>query len=623
MTGPQTSTSTIITYNGVTMYDVLTEGIEYINESDPSGVDPLFLRVRATFTAYVHLHGQINENIQPGTGLALTDGSDLPTGWNNPVGAAVYEQLVQPRRRFVMKVAGKTMFNIWPSVVRGNGANQPGAPASPTQSESPNGFREDIDNGPKPEVTIQRIIGNSTMQIRFSVSFAIIASDEYAYNSQYNAGLIGFKWWFTENLDGQDYRTTRTTFGWLRVRNHRFNPFDVLRNAFVMPPLVYGFKRERISIQSSPDMLTLNFTVTDVEEHYAPPSPATWWRLRHRISTPEMGGAIVESTVSLDLKAPKTVPKQNLFWLATRIIDNRTKLIESINAGDNGAFMYRGSFEDDITGGGLSAEINYKHHPKSDDPSHSVLNFLKAHFATPFVFDDQQQASITAPGAEDPTVTHEAPYDRFKFPRVVRTRAETGLYGALLGTPQNPPFMPQNPGTPDEEEFAEAIGESNETTAGGVGSSDEGQIAAYYTNDHERYPYMTHRVASRIEHDDGVFSFPLSGGPQRRALVQMNQGRTTRYVSADSERIEAPPTMLSMTAGFTQGGATHTLLDASIQPMNVLLAADGRHRMYRVQGVWIYDLDQMVSDVQFPAQQFHTAPQANVVLATPGSGAIV
>ena len=43
-----------IRYNGVVMYDALTDGIEYNVEYDKTGVDPIGVRIRATYTGVVH-----------------------------------------------------------------------------------------------------------------------------------------------------------------------------------------------------------------------------------------------------------------------------------------------------------------------------------------------------------------------------------------------------------------------------------------------------------------------------------------------------------------------------------------------------------------------------------------
>lgn len=594
--------TTTVIYNGVTMHDVQTEMVDYTPEYDSSGADPLYTRVQFSFVCPLRLENAPQYTSTEGLGLALNNGT-VPDAWHG-----VYERLLQPRRNFRMLIGSKTLFHIWPAATRGTGLNagirnSPGVPDAATLDDPQNnGWRKDLNNGPRTSASFLRITGTHSAYIRFRVEAHISTCDVDGYNRQSTFGILNLRWSFADDVDGTDYSTTRTTSGNLRVISPEYNPHTALRTGFVLPPLQYGFRRQSLNTSSSPDGLNIAFRMVDREERIAPPAPATSWRVRHRISSPKPGGAVVHSSLSVELSAPKNVHKHDLVARAIDIIDQKTHLIESINNRTSGAVMLNCSFDDDVTGNGLAAHLTYLHHPNNKNPKHSVLNQLLNTFGQPLTFPSQPN------------------WDPGRWPNLQPTAAATGLYNALLQDGCHPAAMPQSVqigGSPaDPYEPTEGVEDTIET-ANPQAIQDN---LDYYTTAHEQDPYMSQEMVSELSIDDGRYALPVAGGPAgvNTRMIKFHRPIYRRSIVIDAERVGAPPIMLN-SDDFVQSGAPHRNLSAIVSPLAPIVAADGRHVIYRAHGDYEYDLASAPTNVPYVRQEWHSAPASPLVLTPPGT----
>lgn len=601
------ASGTVVSYNGVTIRDVLTEDVSFRTVSDPTGVDPLYTEVTVRVRGTIHTTDTSGMAPEDRHGLSVWDehGSDLPRGI-----AYYYEQLIKPRGIFSMSIGPSQLFAVWPSMKPGTGANynKRNEPVNYTQLP---GHRPDVNNGPHTQVRIYNIIGGVSATIGLTVTFCI-EQQTPSNVRQRAAGITNLRWWFSEDITGRDNTTVRTTHGRIRVAHHDVNVHLALRLGYVLPPLQGGFHRKSVHIVESPSGLELEFTVVDEEVHLAPPAPATWWDVRHRISSPTVGGAIVESDMTVDLMAPKNVDKRDLVTLAIKIIDTKTHLLESLAAADpgvSGAILMSAHFEDHCTDGRLSAAVRFRHHPQSQDTGGSVtnsktfLNTLKEEFG-------KRITSITG-------YTYDGkPYNPDKSHVMFQTATAVGLYRALLQTSDYPVEMPQTAavlGTPDEsgEEYnSQASGAEVEVSVSAAPLDD---WSTGYSQDHERYPFMSQAVESELRTPQGSIVLPVAGGsalPGSR-VVSLHRPFCTRRITMDCERVDRPPTLLT-DASFVDDGATHTLLSKNEVPISPILSVDGRHTIYRVLADYVFALDQVPTNIPYGKVQWHNGSLASI-----------
>lgn len=605
--------TTTVTYNGITIKNVQTRGVDYSPQYDSDGVDPMFCRLSIEVVGYVFLGDDYLENYT--LGLPVTNPDGLPAAFSN-----VYEALLQPRRPFVMTIGGKTMFSIWPSATRGTGLNagsRNNPPVAPAPIEHP-GYKADVDNGPRPSCRILRIIGTKTLYVSFRVDAAVILCDDASANTHFaEAGIINFRWSTTEDISGDDFRTTRTTQGNFRVLSQNINVHEVVRRAFLIPPLQGNFRRQSINV--SPDMsgLSASFTVIDQEMHAAPPFPATKWEARHRVSNPALNSPIVDSHLDVRLWCDRKTNKQHLLGLAIRIIDSKTNILESIDhPGKSGTIMWQADFEDDITGGSLGAHIHYRHIPVTNDPDVSKqftrLNFLKQNFATPFV-------SITG-----------IDYD----PRIARvlqpTAITTGLYSILLQDGCHPAAMPQGVQFGSSPEGGPLDGQNliGDTVEPNLedeipADPDPSEIPDNNPNweqEHVDAPFMAQTVHSEIRDIGGRCAFPIAGGandePSR--VVRFHRGMIRRYIEYHAERIDKPPPVLSQADG-TIDGVEHRLLRSQVGACEPTITPDGLHMHYSIDASYEYDLAKRPANHPLPRSSWHSADVVVIPTFDPGA----
>src|SRR5690606_2432321 len=121
--------------------------------------------------------------------------------------------------------------------------------------------------------------------------------------------------WSTEDVIDQNQMTTRTYRGKLRVRNANVNPHTY--RGWVVPPLMDGFSRELMRFNSTPDGLTLEYTVVDKECCTAPSAPARKWSGLHSSSTGD--GVTFYEEVSVRVEGAKDTSKKDLIGLAVNL----------------------------------------------------------------------------------------------------------------------------------------------------------------------------------------------------------------------------------------------------------------------------------------------------------------
>lgn len=278
-----------VTYNGVVIKDVLTQSIDQTPVYSVGEVDEIFVKTTVSIKFTFHTVS--------GAGLGYHAGANLASGTE-----AVLRRLTTSRRRFTMTIGGVSLFDIAP------GATEPDVSVS--------GNIQDIDNGPRPTCKIDEINGIGVARGTFTVVFATPSCGT-------PQSVVNLRWWTSDDIDNNWY-TTRTISGRLRVANKNIGPHEM--RGLVFPPLQPGFRRDKMSFSEDPNGLALDFTITDLEVYRSAPSPASTWRGNHRISSQVPGASVVESEASVELTGAHDVHQTELILLGVKIIDAKLQL---------------------------------------------------------------------------------------------------------------------------------------------------------------------------------------------------------------------------------------------------------------------------------------------------------
>ena len=552
--------ATNITYNGVTIRDVLTEDVDYTNENDKTGVDPIFTRVRLSFHCVLH--------DLPQATLGVSHGSNIAANLNSLV-----RKLMLPRQRFTMTIGGRTLFDVQPAH---------------SKLEGPLNGR-DVNNGPKPSVKVLKILGDRTARIRFSIELAIPNCGSAG------AGYLNLRYWIADDIDG-NWRTTRIYRGRLRVASKAVTP-HAFRNV-VMPSLVAGFRRDAISLRESDDGLELDFEIRDIEQYASAPFPATKWRGNHMVVSPYDGSALCESELRVELEGPNSVHKTRLVALAASIINKKLHYLER-RASIMPIYI---AFNEDLAENKVDAVARIRH--IGEYWAYAVELGNLGNFLPPDV------NAATGPGGQF------IYYDPYRSPTPVPTASLAGIFLSFVQTPCAPAQMPQvQTGQLQHPSYGgQALGPAISITYG--------PLPAWQPNisqSHKKAAYATYRAQSQIEVTGGQLALPVARQAAAKlqdtvALVTLHPGVARRTVIIDAERIAEWPQLPKPIDFSDENGIKHTVLDHDVEPEAPPLAGDVRTNIFKASMTIIYAMSR-------PPRAGESLPVGNLPYRTPEGGA--
>lgn len=511
---------TQITYNNITIRDVLTHSVDQDIVYDIDGqVDQWY--VKTTITVKFTFH------TIDGAGLGYANGQDLAGSVSQALKA-----LMTNRRRFVMTIGGSTLFDIRP------GATVDGIVVA-------GGQKSDINNGPRPSLKIEEIIGTRVARGTFTIELAVPSCDGYSDDT---ITPINLRWWTADEVDANMY-TTRTIHGRIRTATKNNNP-HYFRH-LVFPPLQKGFKRESMSFTEAPNGLELGFTIKDVEKFRSAPSPATSWHGNHRMVSQVPGATIVESECTVTLEGAHDTPQTQLIALGVRIIDQKL-LFKKLKIGTSDSQA--------------KAQIIYY---AIDAPLHensaTVTARIRHTGSGGIAFLPQSKelgealpTDVSLVKAYDPLVWRLLPGPTAPLTTILRSK---------LQTPCNPAKMPgAGDGTPggtestgeDGGEFPVFTGDlPTEQKDPGLSEEHLEQAYTYYSMRIEDFQLtgrarMETATASSSSQDDVL-------------IVDLTRGRASRTIWVTAKRIGEAPTILDPKKEFSdENGVVHVLFHSSV-----------------------------------------------------------
>jgi hypothetical protein len=544
---------TTIVYNNVTIKNVLTDDINQEVVQDSTGVDPIYIRVTGTFTGIIHA---VSPGIPVTIGMTVQGlGTDLASGYN-----VVIDDLLQPRRPFLMMVGASALFNIVPGMV------EPGVP-NPNFGDTVPIRRTDCNHGPITSVKLLNIISANTMKIQFRIVMHLpyCDSDGTGLNS---SGALSLRFWISEDIDYTDWTTERIYQGVFRVRHMGHNVLTQIRNNFIFPGLVEGFVRRHITLSQRPNGLELDFQIRDKEVWAVPPYPATHWEAFQTVTCPRPGLAMMESEVMVRLKGDKNTSKLVLLQLLQTIMDH--KLHRTDMTYDGQSFPLFLQYRDNLPNNEVEgiARINLV------GTQHVLWNVPKEKFGHPlkapeFADYNKERAKIGSP-----------------------TACIRGLFLAFLN---NPCHISQ---LPTANEDARQIVFPGLTCT--ISTPEQGELPPYengYSSEHKSAgAYHVYRMRSRSHTNSGVIQLPFgktsgsSGSSVDTAVIlQLHQPVGQRWVDLEAERLQTWPSIPSPEEfSSNPGGIRHVIVDKTETPSAPMLSVDGKKTLYHIASRYYY-----------------------------------
>lgn len=303
---------TTISYNGVTIQDVLIENISQKKEFSPGGYDRY---VKTTITCTGTLFYTDN-NITGGFGLRLP--GSLPAGLRSTC-----DTLSEAQKNFTLSIDGVTAWNV-----RG------------VKAQSSTNANLDIDNGPKTSAKVLHVFGSHSARILFTIELSYVPCSN---NSVKEGSVIWLDFWQSVTVDDR-WMETRVYEGILRTAT-RINSVHQFQG-IVRPPLSRGFKVERMEFSESQDGLSLRFRITQKQLVQVPPFPAVKWRGTHAIEYPKPGLNTPQANISVEVNGTADTDKEALWYLCYQIMNRKLHLEEVIN--EQIALVTQLSFEEGI-----------------------------------------------------------------------------------------------------------------------------------------------------------------------------------------------------------------------------------------------------------------------------------
>jgi hypothetical protein len=525
--------STTVIYNGVLMKNVHTKRFLEEAARDDTDTDVLYHRF------IIRVMGLIYAN-QAVTTVGVSP-NVAPSATINQ--GTLRRMLLEDRKNFQMLVDDDMLLQA-------NAVNPDGGSVQ-------NPFF-DVNNGPKPRFCeVTQIVGSSLYRVEYEIEIAIIDCT----NNLNTQGVLNNRWSMHDSID-KDWYTTRIMRGRLRLANSNLNPHSF--RAWCIPALQPNFKRENIDVVSSPDQLTLDYTIVDRQVFAAAPAPATTWSGTHIVSTGDGVNSVGEVNVSVT--GPPKAAKGDLIDLCAQICTAKLQLLSVKNVLQQAAIIDH--LEDNTVE--MRVEVLL-------DPGENPY----AIFPLPIGTLGQPLDPAQFPNY-DPAISQPMP--------LYGQCTTAGLLVAALQSPcDNDHRVPQS-STLSSKGDKSGQSSGTATTIQIKELAEDEQVAEDYSSSDEEALYTHYKISSTYGSPQGILQLPLSASDLEGttcAFIQICQPTCWRVVKIEAERYGAAPEFPPPAA--TQiGNIQVSVLDYKLAPEAPQLSADGVTKRYRTTAEYTY-----------------------------------
>lgn len=533
---------TNLKYGDVTIINCLTRKFEETAVYDESGTDLLYHQFRIRVVGYCHSSGASAR-------VGVTTNVPFRTATSSQT--ALRTALMEPRKSFQFTVNGQTLL---------------AAAANGNRLVPPWG---DLNNGPKPQqCVVVKIAGAALYQVEFEIEVCVLECNENTNSS----GVLSNRWSMSDVID-ESFYTTRTITGKLRVVAAELNAQSF--RSFVIPPLQLGFRRQSISIVTTPDGLTMEYNIVDVEMYAAPPFPGCKWEATHTVSTTDGVGISVE--LNILLVGAKDTPKKDLIQACTMLAMSRC------DRNSKGHQIESAAIVDHMHENAVEMRLVVRQQP---DKSLAL-----------YAFDELNFGKILTEAESQDYKREEWP-----IPKQYGTATPTGLFACYLQTPCNEKHnVPQTVGKPKEEKTPRG---TEVFTYEGEGSSTTPSIGdGVFNPTSTANMYTFYQIDSDYHSDELVVGMPIaaassSGDSDSMAFITLAKSCTKRIIKVAAERHGAWPNVPSAQKIVDLGGGvTAKLMSSKLNPKAPQLTPDGEHYTYSIDAEYVYGLSKPIASL--------------------------
>jgi hypothetical protein len=563
---------TWLTYNGITLRNVLTRRFEQTPVYDRSDTDLVYHKVTIAVTGY--MHGQ------SGTGPLVethptNDGGGNPWASGADQYAGVRARLLSPRGHLEMDIGANTLGNAG-VVFLEVGPHSPGVtPKDPT--------RIDVRNGPKPrKATISQFIGSSVLKVDFEIEVCIVECNEAGEVPNNHTGVLSNRWSLVDSID-RNRHTTRTVTGILKTHNGLVNPNTFRR--FVVPSLQEGFTRESVTYRVTEDSLDLEYTIVDKEISYSAPPPATSWS--YRVSEEAADGKTAFSSIDLQLNGDRDVDKTELIRVGIAIIQARLYggTLTSKNAIAE-AFQIIDEYGDGVNRVTLHAKVRRV----LGKTTNMILGAMVDNSGQPITQADIS-ASIPLYAYNRNTSRSGNPGDDVELSGPIPL---TTAWHAYLQSPCNATHkiadasLGIDSGNRDSTNTRYTL---NATVVSALGAP-----AAYTSSEHEQAAYTHYQVESKYQSSQQRVALPVAGlwsslttSTKTLVPITLALGGTHRVIRITAQRIGDSPILPAPADSYTVGLGTAVLMKNAVTVDTPTRTADGK-QLHTARAEYVYAL---------------------------------
>lgn len=512
------------------MRNVNTLSFEENLRYDSSGTDKLFTTRTISVESWVHCSEL--------AAFGLTPTSDTKVTTLIKVLESV---LLVPRKKLVYKIDKQTLLEA--------------------------DDKTDANNGPRPlTMRLVRVFGASAVKITFAVE---VSKLDCSSSEPGDAYVTNNRWSTTESYD-QSLTATRTIQGSLRLSKASNSPLAYRK--IVIPPLSRGFRRQSISLTQSRTQLDLDYTITDVQAHAAPPWPATDWECTNAMVIPE--GGLAQQHINVKLVGAPHVYRKHLAIAAVRTAEFLFGSFASVT--DKGGRFLNIAIIDDLKNAAVTVQATIQQASSEEAAkwfavlAGTHLDSEYRHIATRSKLDGYEHDKWPTP------IDIDSPGPGAGFLQYLQDPCERGH--TMSPGSSAPTYSPPEaiPGEPTEVKRYEGTEESRNKPPKDVTQSHVEAIYTHYTLDSE---FRTNAHVIQLP----LANTSLSGSSCE--FIQFAQPVTTRVVRVVAERNGDWPAVPSIGQDDPRG----PLLSWEVMPSAPTIdPLHGKIRLYRVEARYVF-----------------------------------
>jgi len=527
-------------YQGVELRNVRTLRFEQRSRYDSSGTDLL----HHTFT--IRVEGVVHAGDAAHLGAAAPSPAATAAG----AVAAIRTALMQPRGALVYQVNEEIVLQ---------------ADATKTSAH------RDVNNGPLPRFfDIRQIAAGRLFRVEFEIEVALAEPGPSSGNAPSGVArsgdVLSHRWTFEETRD-EDFFATREWKGRLRVAHADCNPHHYRR--LTLPPLSAGYRRQRMQFVAAADGLTLDYTITDQQQHAAPPAPATDWEATYSEATGNEGGHGF-AEVKVRLSGPPNARKRDLAAACAAVVEARLGDLRRSLGQSGNAHLKSATIIEHLHSNDVEMQVRVLRAASGA----RFLNNPTKKLGRPLAisgYDPQQALLPTAYDASTPA----------------------GAFAMYLQSPHEPAHgMTQSATlTPIGQSPTRAAGAAVEylSSPGTLPQDDSIGLSPF----HVQHPYTHVEIENRYRVQSGRKQAPLctpTASGATSALINMHPPQAQREFYMKAERIGDWPELPRPEDTFDPNGIAEALLEEEVLTAAPELMPDGKTLLYRVEAKYVFAL---------------------------------